>query len=260
MSLIMSLYKINVVENKVTGMIGSYSLYDGPISQIPAHKLNIPKIVEFRQTLSERKGIKPTWQVFPSSVKNREVVHITDKAKAFWCYGKYRTGSGGVQIVFGVSVDGGNEWAVHHSQWDFHYGNNGIFIEFKDACRKKKDEFDKQVIEQMKQEKKANLKTEALNQGITVTELKKKISEEKKLSKLTNKQKKESFEDVSEMKKRLELATSLKKIEANVEFLLETTKKSDKLNIARLNQKLKSIKTVSRRLDNLVKTFNIEKK
>lgn len=216
-----------------------------------------PEVIYFHKTAAERSGKKPIWKVFPENHPALEIVHLDNQIKICWCL--LERGRHPVSYII-VSTDGGNDWNHFKDLMDMRWTNPVGKDLLVRACNKLKEEFDKQTNLRLKKEEKERIKNLADVEGITVTELRKRMVEARRQIRLKKLEKQESFADVNEMKMRLEMATALKKMEANLEFLLGLSKQEDSLNVTRLYQKVKTLKTMSSDLDRFVKKFNKERK
>ena len=216
-----------------------------------------PEVIYFHKTAAERSGKKSMWKVFPDNHPPLEIVHLDNQIKICWCL--LERGRHPVSYII-VSTDGGNDWNHFKDLMDMRWTNPVGKDLLVRACNKLKEEFDKQTNLRLKKEEKERIKNLADVEGITVTELRKRMVEARRQIRLKKLEKQESFADVNEMKMRLEMATALKKMEANLEFLLGLSKQEDSLNVTRLYQKVKTLKTMSSDLDRFVKKFNKERK
>lgn len=248
--------KLEIKDNKVVGpWIGDQRLYIYPTGVMSSTQP--PDILQYHKSAAERSGKKPIWKVFPDNHPALEIFHLDKDTKVFWCdLDRHQRPA----RHFCISVDSGNNWVCYQNIYDMHWKDLQIKEAFCKVCFTLKNEFDIQTINRLKKEEKEKIKTLAAVEGITVTELRKRMVEDNRKMRLKKLERKESLEDVNEMKKRIEMATILKKMEANLEFLLGCSKQEESLNVTRFYQKVKTLKTMSSDLDRFVKKFNKQRK
>lgn len=246
----MSIEVLTIKDNKVEGPISNMKFWTGA----PTKHLRPPTVLYYTDTPLERKGEKIKWEVIPPDYPQQEIIHLDEKTKVFWV--ELTDWNNRPNVFFGVSLDGGKTWSCHRNYNEFHWQDRKTYELFRKRCDAIKEAFDADLIAKRKIEEKEKFKALAAEQGLTQSELRKKLSEDKKVERLHKKELRESRDEVFHMKKRLELGQHLRKMEANLEFLLGLSKQEENLDVSRFSQKIKSIKSISYDLDQIVKKFN----
>lgn len=230
-----------------------------PYNQLAFASKQIPHDYLYNNTMS-----KGHWKVFFPEHKEREVVKITDICWAFWLRDPRlteiitRKPGPGQPVCFFVSIDSGKTWSVH-TQWYTLADSTPIGKIFLKETEKARDAWIKEKNKKNAKARTAKLKLEAEELGISLRELVNIKREERKTQKVVKKEAALTEQEVFHLQQRLKFSTALRKIESNLEVLLDVAKGESDIDTDRFTLKIKKANKIAAELNELVKQIGINR-
>jgi len=231
--------------------------YAADIQGIPYRELQyavkgIPHDYRYNNT-----AYKDSWKVFLPEHKERQIVKLSDTCWAFWTTDpklrQYTTPSPNVHpVCFFISVDSGKTWSVHTS-W------HSTGKAFETEMKKVKAAWTKAKYKKNAEERTDKLKQEAEELGITLRELANIKREERKTQKVVKKEVALTEQEVFHLQQRLKFSTALRKIESNLEVLLDVANGESDIDTDRFALKIKKANRIANELNLLVKEISINR-
>jgi hypothetical protein len=255
----------------MTNPIGSctFSIVDGVATRpqnIPYYTL-LPAREEFPNYIvgTSYRHTKPTdWCLLPKNTLELEVIKHTDKLHVFW-FGdanlKRHTfcNKNAIPVALCVSLDGGKNWEII-TDWTSQVTYlNSFYKPYMKEQTIAAANLKKKVYEERAKERSEKFKQEAKELGLTQKELRQIKHEERKTQKVVKKEAALTELEVFHLQQRLKFSTALRKIESNLEALLDVANSESDIDTDRFAIKIKKANKIAAELSDLVKKINVNR-